>query len=229
MTANQSGDGRILEAIAHNLCSLHDFDPEFVMGQERFARAVITEYIRAAPSPAAGSGEAVAWRARYAVGKTVDTWSLHETEPKWLTSDGSGDYEVQPLFTAPPAPSADGGGEPIGRTLYESFWRRNGGGEPEWCDQASAIRLMWDEIANDARQALRNGQADGGDDGWIEWAGGETDAAPVSGAIEWRNKHGDSERYHDATKVDGWRKGHRHQIIAYRVVPTPAEADGGGE
>ena len=45
--------------------------------------------------------EAVAWRARYAVGKTVDTWSLHETEPKWLTSNGSGDYEVQALAVIP--------------------------------------------------------------------------------------------------------------------------------
>lgn len=39
---------RVLEAIAHNLCSLHDFDVAFVMANERFARAVITEYVRAA-------------------------------------------------------------------------------------------------------------------------------------------------------------------------------------
>lgn len=37
----------VLEAIAHNLCSLHDFDPAFVIQQERFARAVIAEYERA--------------------------------------------------------------------------------------------------------------------------------------------------------------------------------------
>jgi hypothetical protein len=43
--------GPMLEAIAHNLCSLHDFDVAFVMGQERFARAVITEYLRALPAP----------------------------------------------------------------------------------------------------------------------------------------------------------------------------------
>lgn len=40
----------VLEAIAHNLCSLHGFDVGFVRGQERFATAVITEYLRAAPS-----------------------------------------------------------------------------------------------------------------------------------------------------------------------------------
>lgn len=38
-----------LDQIAHNLCSLHDFDPAFVVEQERFARAVIAEYLRAAP------------------------------------------------------------------------------------------------------------------------------------------------------------------------------------
>lgn len=44
----------VLEAIAHNLCSLHDFNPTFVAGQERFARAVITEYLRATSPSAAG-------------------------------------------------------------------------------------------------------------------------------------------------------------------------------
>ena len=37
----------VLEAVAHNLCSLHGFDPAFVIQQERFARAVIVEYERA--------------------------------------------------------------------------------------------------------------------------------------------------------------------------------------
>ncbi|QBX38635.1 hypothetical protein E4M02_10970 [Brevundimonas sp. S30B] len=46
-----------LEAIAHNLCSLHGFDPDFVMGQEKFARAVITEYLRAARPAATPGGE----------------------------------------------------------------------------------------------------------------------------------------------------------------------------
>lgn len=40
--------------------------------------------------------------------------------------------------------------EPLGRALYEAFWKRNGGNEPAWCDQASAIRNMWDAIADDA-------------------------------------------------------------------------------
>lgn len=48
---------RVLEAIDHNLCSLHDFDPEFVKGQERFARAVIAEYERAMPGPDFALGE----------------------------------------------------------------------------------------------------------------------------------------------------------------------------
>jgi hypothetical protein len=39
---------RELEQIAHNLCSLHDFDPAFVAGQERLARAVIVEWERVA-------------------------------------------------------------------------------------------------------------------------------------------------------------------------------------
>lgn len=36
----------VLESIAFNLCSLHDFDVAFVRENERFARAVITEYAR---------------------------------------------------------------------------------------------------------------------------------------------------------------------------------------
>ena len=53
---------RALEQIAFNLCSLHDFDPAFVQQNERFAKAAITEYLRAATAPAApqaaGVGEA---------------------------------------------------------------------------------------------------------------------------------------------------------------------------
>jgi hypothetical protein len=44
----------VLEAVAHNLCSLHDFDPAFVAAQEGFARAVIAEYQRATRSAATG-------------------------------------------------------------------------------------------------------------------------------------------------------------------------------
>lgn len=44
-----------LEQIAFNLCSLHDFDPSFVASQERFAKAVITEYERARPATSAAS------------------------------------------------------------------------------------------------------------------------------------------------------------------------------
>lgn len=47
-----------LEAIAFNLCSLHDFDVAFVRENERFATAVITEYVRAlsaAPAPEGGA------------------------------------------------------------------------------------------------------------------------------------------------------------------------------
>lgn len=40
------------EAIAFNLCSLHGFDPEFVMDHREFAMAVITEYERSHPAPA---------------------------------------------------------------------------------------------------------------------------------------------------------------------------------
>lgn len=44
----------VLESIAFNLCSLHDFDVAFVRENERFATAVITEYLLAlskAPAP----------------------------------------------------------------------------------------------------------------------------------------------------------------------------------
>lgn len=41
-----------IESIAHNLCSLHDFDPAFVRGQERFAMAIIEEYRKVATTPA---------------------------------------------------------------------------------------------------------------------------------------------------------------------------------
>ena len=44
-----------LEQIAHNLCSLHDFDVALVAGLERFAKAVITEYERARPATSAAS------------------------------------------------------------------------------------------------------------------------------------------------------------------------------
>lgn len=40
----------VLESIAFNLCSLHDFDPAFVQQNERFALAAITEYLRAQPA-----------------------------------------------------------------------------------------------------------------------------------------------------------------------------------
>jgi len=52
---------QVLEAIAFNLCSLHDFDVAFVRENERFATAVITEYGRtlsAAPAPEGGAAEA---------------------------------------------------------------------------------------------------------------------------------------------------------------------------
>lgn len=52
MTPTPNLEPKILEAIAHNLCSLHDFDPAFVARLEPFSRAVITEYLRAArPAP----------------------------------------------------------------------------------------------------------------------------------------------------------------------------------
>lgn len=41
----------ILEQVAHNLCSLHGFAPEFVAENEQFARAVIAEYLAASPRP----------------------------------------------------------------------------------------------------------------------------------------------------------------------------------
>lgn len=51
----------VLESIAFNLCSLHDFDVAFVRENERFARAVITEYARcllAGRSPEVGEATA---------------------------------------------------------------------------------------------------------------------------------------------------------------------------
>jgi len=42
----------VLESIAFNLCSLHDFDPAFVHQNEKFALATITEYLRAQPAAA---------------------------------------------------------------------------------------------------------------------------------------------------------------------------------
>lgn len=51
-----------LEAIAFNLCSLHDFDPVFVQQNERFAKAAITEYLRATPAPAAPQAAGVGER-----------------------------------------------------------------------------------------------------------------------------------------------------------------------
>ena len=38
---------QMLEQIAHNLCSIHDFTPDHVKRQEQFARAVIDEFQRA--------------------------------------------------------------------------------------------------------------------------------------------------------------------------------------
>lgn len=42
----------VLESIAFNLCSLHDFDPAFVQQNEKFALATIMEYLRAQPTAA---------------------------------------------------------------------------------------------------------------------------------------------------------------------------------
>lgn len=47
-----------LEQIAHNLCSLHGFDVEFVAKQEAFAKAVIVEYERL-PDHISSTGEKV--------------------------------------------------------------------------------------------------------------------------------------------------------------------------
>ncbi|WP_312066061.1 hypothetical protein [Brevundimonas sp.] len=55
----------VLESIAFNLCSLHDFDPAFVQQNEKFALATITEYLRAQPTaaPVREEGGAVTGRA----------------------------------------------------------------------------------------------------------------------------------------------------------------------
>lgn len=79
---------RELEQIAHNLCSLHDFDPAFVVGQERFARAVIAEWERLPkPAPVRGgepTGEAVAWRVRGPRGGWMHSDKL---PPSWRNAE----------------------------------------------------------------------------------------------------------------------------------------------
>jgi ferredoxin len=52
----------VLESIAFNLCSLHDFDPAFVQQNEKFALATITEYLRAQPvADPAKAGAVTRW------------------------------------------------------------------------------------------------------------------------------------------------------------------------
>lgn len=60
-----------LEAIAFNLCSLHDFDPAFVQQNERFAKAAITEYLRATPAPAAPQAAGVGEDVRKAIARII--------------------------------------------------------------------------------------------------------------------------------------------------------------
>lgn len=107
-----------LEAIAHNLCSLHGFDVDFVIGQERFAKAVITEYSRAAPSPIGEAAGMVApaqsgWRGMQSAprdgtkfdvwgrdGRTADVyWS--DVQDAFCTDGPYGPEEPSPLAIYP--------------------------------------------------------------------------------------------------------------------------------
>lgn len=71
-----------LEQIAHNLCSLHGFDPAFVVTQEAFARAVIREYVRLPPQE--GEGAVGAGPAEREVGRAVyeRIETLLKTDPR---------------------------------------------------------------------------------------------------------------------------------------------------
>jgi hypothetical protein len=70
-----------LEAIAFNLCSLHDFDPAFVRENERVAKAAITEYLRATPAPAAPQAAGVG--EREAIARCIDPLAFSEKYVRW--------------------------------------------------------------------------------------------------------------------------------------------------
>ncbi|MEN5229034.1 hypothetical protein [Brevundimonas naejangsanensis] len=74
-----------LEAIAFNLCSLHDFDVRFVQENERFASAVITEYVRTLSAAPAPEGGAVDW--------SYDLTSCPRSEP-FLIAYADGDVRM---------------------------------------------------------------------------------------------------------------------------------------
>lgn len=95
-----------LEAIAFNLCSLHDFDVAFVRENERFATAVITEYARAlsaAPAPEGGAVEkrmidagVSALSARYPILKTpIDRDDIEAVLSAALATRLAGSWEAE--------------------------------------------------------------------------------------------------------------------------------------
>ncbi len=95
----------MLEAMAFNLCSLHDFDVAFVRENERFATAVITEYVRsgsAVPAPTCQKcgGEIAGWLCQQCPAEfrendsgvlVLDSEEAQDAQPVWIGIDAAAD------------------------------------------------------------------------------------------------------------------------------------------
>lgn len=127
----------VLESIAFNLCSLHDFDPAFVQQNERFALATITEYLRAQPAaaPVREEGGAVSnddaptyKRLAHAMSGHSETMVVERSDPTLeLTAQSLEDAleEVLPLAT-PTAPEAEKLRGAMPDLSHVIAWLRNG-------------------------------------------------------------------------------------------------------
>lgn len=124
---------RMLEQIAHNLCSLHDFDPAWVVGQERFARAVITEYQRAAVSALVAGGQGSSAKA--------DT---HRAEEGAGVEDQTAAW-ARALYDSNQFYSHDDPDEG-----WDSMAPNDGGIRDLHRDMALAAQKVWDDAAPDA-------------------------------------------------------------------------------
>ncbi|MBB4797961.1 NTP pyrophosphatase (non-canonical NTP hydrolase) [Brevundimonas bullata] len=152
---------RAMEQIAFNLCSLHDFDPAFVSGQERFARAVITEFLRSAPAPSSLAGGEVlsageraftAWAATSGANGTSLMWTWGEMpasqQERWAK------IALAALSPEAPAREATAFAMHDGMTTHPTLRSANLARQNEW-DQDNQITAAYrgNELAGEVGEA----------------------------------------------------------------------------
>lgn len=163
----------VLESIAFNLCSLHDFDPAFVQQNERFALATITEYLRAQPTaaPVREEGGAVLANDLRCLKETFERIAARppEDQPHYKSGVrpfGTGDLrhiievltKAAALATREEAPAEAGADYTEGAKLPDGAISGTDDGQTVWLESSTggAHRLgMWGGLS------LRFEQADG--------------------------------------------------------------------